>query len=104
MMAALDHRGPDGRGEFRRPTRDGEVWLGHTRLAIIDLSPTGAQPMSTPDGVHTIVYNGEIYNHRVLREDLKSRGYQFRGTSDTEVLLYLLREEGVAGIDRLRGM
>lgn len=104
MMAALAHRGPDGHGEFRRPTKDGELWLGHTRLAILDLSPTGAQPMSTSDGVHTIVYNGEIYNHRRLREDLRSRGYEFRGTSDTEVLLYLLREYGIAGIDRLRGM
>jgi len=104
MLEALAHRGPDGRGEFRRDTPYGRVWLGHTRLAILDLSPTGAQPMTTQDGVHTIVLNGEIYNYRTLREELKSRGYTFRGTSDTEVLLYLLREEGEAALDKVRGM
>jgi asparagine synthase (glutamine-hydrolysing) len=104
MIEALGHRGPDGRGAWRRATADGEVFLGHTRLAIIDLSPAGAQPMATPDGVHTISYNGEIYNYRALRAELEGRGYAFRGTSDTEVLLYLLREEGAPGLDRVRGM
>jgi asparagine synthase (glutamine-hydrolysing) len=104
MLGSLAHRGPDGRGEFRQATPDGQVYLGHTRLAIIDLSPTGAQPMSTPDGAHTVCYNGEIYNFKSLRRDLEARGYRFRGTSDTEVVLYLLREEGAAGLDRLRGM
>jgi asparagine synthase (glutamine-hydrolysing) len=104
MLTGLVHRGPDAEGEFRRDTQDGQVYLGHRRLSIIDLSPTGAQPMSTPDGVHTVAYNGEIYNYQALRQELSRRGYQFRGTSDTEVLLYLLREEGVSGLDRLRGM
>jgi asparagine synthase (glutamine-hydrolysing) len=104
MLEAIGHRGPDGRGVHQRGTADGEVFLGHTRLAIIDLSPAGAQPMSTPDGRHTLILNGEIYNYRALRADLEGRGYAFRGTSDTEVLLYLLREQGLAGLDRVRGM
>jgi asparagine synthase (glutamine-hydrolysing) len=73
-------------------------------LAIIDLSPTGNQPLGNEDGSIQIIFNGEIYNHPELRDDLKKRGHTFRGTSDTEVMVHLYEEEGPALIDRLRGM
>jgi asparagine synthase (glutamine-hydrolysing) len=78
------HRGPDDRGVARFP--DAGVGLAHRRLAILDLSPTGHQPMRDPSGRATIVYNGEIYNYRELRRELEQDGFSFRGTSDTEVL------------------
>ncbi|MCL4838855.1 MAG: asparagine synthetase B, partial [Thermoanaerobaculia bacterium] len=99
---AMATRGPDGAEEWFSP--GGDLALGHRRLAIIDLSPAGAQPMSTPDGRYTVVYNGEIYNHRELRRELESAGVAFRTASDTEVLLHLAAREGLAGIGRLRGM
>ena len=95
-------RGPDGEGIW--VAKDGSVGLAHRRLAIIDLSPTGAQPMSSEDGLLRISFNGEIYNYKVLRETLESRGYQFRSNSDTEVLLHLYREYGETMVNHLRGM
>ncbi len=94
MGEALRHRGPDGEGSFA----DGPLALAHRRLSIIDLSAAGSQPMRTPDGRYTIVYNGEIYNYRELRAELEREGWRFRSRSDTEVLL-----AGIAlwGIDRL---
>jgi asparagine synthase (glutamine-hydrolysing) len=67
-LGRLRHRGPDGEGEWCSPNR--KVWLGHTRLAILDLSPSGAQPMRDPSTGNVIVFNGEIYNHRALRQAL----------------------------------
>jgi asparagine synthase (glutamine-hydrolysing) len=99
---ALAHRGPDGCGAWRSP--DGEALLVHRRLAIIDPGPSGAQPMATPDGAHHIVFNGEIYNFRELRRGLEARGERFATGSDTEVLLRLLVCDGVASLQRLRGM
>ena len=96
----LAHRGPDGEGSFR----DERCELVHTRLAIIDLSPTGTQPMANEDGAVQVVYNGEIYNHLELRQELAARGHRFRGTSDTEVLVHLYEEEGPRLVERLRGM
>src|SRR4051812_23973236 len=84
-LEAIAHRGPDGSGIFRSP--DHGVGLGHLRLAIIDLSPTGAQPMSSDDGRLVLTYNGEIYNFAELRAELIGLGVEFRGPSDTEVLL-----------------
>src|SRR5437868_1451211 len=81
----IHHRGPDSRGDWSSPNRT--VWLGMTRLAILDLSPTGNQPMTDPETGNVIVYNGEIYNHLDLRQQLKALGAQFAGTSDTETLL-----------------
>ncbi|NJB69228.1 asparagine synthase (glutamine-hydrolysing) [Desulfobaculum xiamenense] len=78
--------------------------LGHRRLSILDLSPAGRQPMCTPDGRYWIVYNGEIYNHVELREDLERAGETFRSTSDTEVLLRLLALRGEAALGELEGM
>ena len=85
MTSDLRHRGPDGQGSWVDPT--GAVALGHRRLAIVDLSPTGAQPMLSAGGRYVIAFNGEIYNHRSLRAELGTLGAVFSGTSDTEVLL-----------------
>jgi asparagine synthase (glutamine-hydrolysing) len=107
MTRALAHRGPDGGGVWisRAPAPDGDVHvgLGHRRLAIVDLSGAGAQPMSTPDGRFTIVFNGEVYNHPALRADLSAR-HAFRSRSDTEVLLHGWAEAGSAFLDRVEGM
>jgi asparagine synthase (glutamine-hydrolysing) len=98
--ALLAHRGPDGRGHYR----DTRCELVHRRLALLDLSPTGAQPMPNEDGSVQVVFNGEIYNHRELRSELRSRGHLFRGSSDTEVLVHLYEEQGERMAARLRGM
>jgi asparagine synthase (glutamine-hydrolysing) len=98
----MSSRGPDGSGIWL--DRDARVGLAHRRLAILDLSDLGAQPMSTPDGQVVIVFNGEIYNFRELRQDLEARGHMFRSGSDTEVLLNLYRAEGPQMVSRLRGM
>ncbi|PYJ68721.1 MAG: asparagine synthase (glutamine-hydrolyzing) [Verrucomicrobia bacterium] len=100
MVQALHHRGPDASGIRSWP----EATLVHTRLSIIDLSPTGAQPMANEDGTIWTVFNGEIYNHRELRHDLELRGHLFRGKSDTEVLPHLYEEHGAEFVSRLRGM
>ena len=80
------------------------VSLAHRRLSIIDLSETGWQPMSSGDGRYHIVYNGEIYNYIELREQLLQRGHQFRGSSDTEVLLVACAEWGASALSRFVGM
>ncbi len=102
MAVALGHRGPDDHGIWQE--RDGGVGLAHTRLSIIDLSRNGHQPMVSDCGRYVIAYNGEIYNFRSLRTDLEAAGEQFRSSSDTEVLLRLLRREGLAALDKLAGM
>jgi asparagine synthase (glutamine-hydrolysing) len=99
-LDALSHRGPDDRGEYA----DGPVWLGHTRLSIIDLSPAGHQPMLSDDGQIVLTYNGEIYNYRDLRAELEQAGIQFRGTSDTEVLLRLYEARGLEMLIALNGI
>ncbi len=100
MTAALAHRGPDADGIA---LLDG-MGLGHRRLKVIDLTETGAQPMSSPDGRLTIVFNGEIYNFRELRTTLEKEGHQFRGRSDTEVLLAAFDAWGPDFVSRLNGM
>ena len=100
VLASLRHRGPDGTGS----RRFGRAGLVHTRLRIIDLSPTGDQPMANEDGTVWTVFNGEIYNHHELRRDLERRGHRFRGTSDTEVLPHLYEEHGVELFKLLKGM
>jgi asparagine synthase (glutamine-hydrolysing) len=110
VQHALHHRGPDDRGletfsVYRGPDfLPGSLSLGHTRLSIIDLSPAGHQPMHSSDGRYTIVFNGEIYNYRELRTELKRTGYAFRTDSDTEVLLATWMHWGVSGLRRLTGM
>lgn len=100
MTKLLAHRGPDAQGVWS----DDRVALGHTRLSIIDLSETGCQPMRDASGRWTLVYNGEVYNYRELRAELRDRGRTFRGTSDTEVVLAALIEWGEAALDRFNGM
>lgn len=101
-LACLSHRGPDGQGQYR--DEPGGVFLGHTRLAIIDLSPTGHQPMLSADGQVALVLNGEIYNFAELRAELEREGVVFRGHSDTEVLLELYLRDGAAALPRLNGI
>ena len=95
-------RGPDGSGEWT--SSDRRVSLAHRRLAIIDLSDAGAQPMHTEGGALVISFNGEIYNYRELRARLEGKGYRFRTGSDTEVLLHLYADKGEAMVRELRGM
>jgi len=102
MREAIAHRGPDGSGIWRDAA--GHVGLAHRRLAIVDLSPTGAQPMETEDGRFALVYNGEIYNHLEIRHVLEALGHRFRGRSDTEVLLRGFAQWGEAVLERLIGM
>ncbi|MDA1053025.1 MAG: asparagine synthase (glutamine-hydrolyzing) [Planctomycetota bacterium] len=103
MADSLQHRGPDDRGEWV-DARCG-VALGHRRLSIIDLSPHGHQPMTSASGRYQIVYNGEIYNHGELRRDLASRGHDFRGHSDTEVLVEAIECWGIEDtVRRANGM
>jgi asparagine synthase (glutamine-hydrolysing) len=99
MTAVQAHRGPDGGAVVCR----GAVGLGHRRLAIIDLS-TGDQPIASDDGRVWIVLNGEIYNFRELRRELEAAGARFRTQSDTEVILRAYEADGVACVNRLRGM
>ncbi|MDA0674970.1 MAG: asparagine synthase (glutamine-hydrolyzing) [Proteobacteria bacterium] len=105
MGARLAHRGPDGNGVWRAVS-DEQTGPGlvHARLAIIDLSPGGAQPMASQDGRYVIVYNGEVFNYRTLKDDLEAAGERFSSQSDTEVLLRLLMREGVEGLARVNGM
>ena len=103
MADLLVERGPDGRGRWA----DGEagVALAHTRLAILDLSPAGDQPMLSADGRWVVVLNGEIYNHRQLARRLEGTGVRFRGHSDTEVLVEAVARWGVdTTLDRIDGM
>ena len=96
----LQHRGPDDQG-----LEHGPGWgLGFRRLSIVDLSHAGHQPMSIDSGRFRLAFNGEIYNHVELRADLEARGVVLRGSSDTEVLLHLLAQRGVAALDDLNGM
>lgn len=100
MVDSLVHRGPDGRGVWQ----DGSVWLGHRRLAILDPTPAGAQPMIHPSGLFAVTFNGEIYNYRELRADLKRRGHVFRTDCDTEVLLAAYAQWGTGAVTRLNGI
>lgn len=95
-------RGPDGAGEWL--SDDGRVALGHRRLSIIDLRSIADQPMAHDGGRLRIVFNGEIYNYKELRDELTQKGHVFRTTSDTEVILQLYDREGPACVRRLRGM
>lgn len=100
MVAALRHRGPDSCGV----TSSAGCLLANTRLAILDLSDRGRQPMSNPGGTVWITYNGETYNARELRQDLIGRGHSFRSSTDTEVVLRLYEEYGDRCVEKLRGM
>ena len=100
MTAALRHRGPDAQGVWT----DAGIGLGSRRLAVIDLSDRGRQPLANEDGAIRVVFNGEIYNFRELRAELETRGHRFRSASDTEVIVHLYEEEGPEFVHRLDGM
>lgn len=106
MRDEMVSRGPDDAGIFIHRGKDFFVGLGHRRLSILDLSPLGHQPMATADGFLWIAFNGEIFNFRELRDELARTGrYSFRSQTDTEVILYGVREWGLEGcLRRLRGM
>jgi asparagine synthase (glutamine-hydrolysing) len=99
-IASLAHRGPDDRGLWEE---DG-VGFGHARLAILDLSPLGHQPMHSADGRWTMVYNGEVYNFRDLRRELEALGHRFAGTGDSEVILGAFAQWGPQAVERFVGM
>jgi asparagine synthase (glutamine-hydrolysing) len=99
-VASLAHRGPDGHGTFI----EGGVHMGHHRLAILDLSDQGAQPMVSEDGRYVLVYNGEIYNHLDLRAELAAANYAFHSTSDTETLLTGFAAYGAGVLEKLNGI
>ena len=100
MTDAIAHRGPDGEGHWI----EGNIGIGHRRLAIIDLSPAGHQPMLSADHRYVLSYNGEVYNFRELRSELEAKGYWFRSKTDSEVVLNSLAEWGVKALDRFNGM
>jgi len=100
MTDMIAHRGPDGEGHHT----DGCVGLGHRRLAIIDLSPAGRQPMANETGDVLVVHNGEIYNFRELRVELEKAGHVFRSHTDTEVVIHAYEEWGAACLERFNGM
>ncbi|WP_121369154.1 N-acetylglutaminylglutamine amidotransferase [Frondihabitans australicus] len=100
MSACQAHRGPDGDGLWAR----GPVSLAHRRLAIIDLSTSGSQPMVDAELGLSIAYNGMVYNYEALRDELRAKGYRFFSTSDTEVVLKAYAEWGTAFVERLLGM
>jgi len=102
MNARMAPRGPDGSGDWF--SADGRVGFTHRRLAIIDLSERGAQPMHSADGTLTITFNGEIYNYKELKAGLEAKGHRFRSDSDTEVLLQLYADRGPSMVEPLRGM
>ena len=100
MRDVLSHRGPDGRGVFI----DGPVGLAHRRLAIVDVSAAGEQPMTNEDGSVWITFNGEIYNHASLRARLQTKGHTYRSRCDTETIVHLYEEQGVRVVNELHGM
>ncbi|MBM3517562.1 MAG: asparagine synthase (glutamine-hydrolyzing) [Alphaproteobacteria bacterium] len=100
MIDRLAHRGPDGEGTYL----DGAVGLGHRRLAIIDPTPAGRQPMISADGRYALSFNGMIYNFRELRRELEALGHRFRSRTDTEVVLAACAAWGAAAIPRFNGM
>jgi len=103
MGGPMAHRGPDASGTYL--SLDGRAGLSHRRLAILDLTETGAQPMASADGSMVICYNGEVYNFQEIREELASKGHRFRGGSDTEVILSACMEWGVReAVGRFVGM
>src|SRR5512144_1649128 len=103
MSDSIRHRGPDDSGAWT--DAESGIALGFRRLAILDLSPTGHQPMQSADERFVMVFNGEIYNFASLRDELLGLGHAFRGTSDTEIMLAAVRQWGLKpAVQRFNGM
>ena len=100
MNIATRHRGPDDSGSFV----DDDISLGHNRLSIIDLSERGHQPIWNEDKTKCIIFNGEIYNYKELRNDLIVKGHNFSSETDTEVILHLFEEFGKSSLDKINGI
>jgi asparagine synthase (glutamine-hydrolysing) len=100
MAAALAHRGPDAQGFFT----DGPLGFAHRRLAILDLSDAGRQPMANEDGSVVAIYNGQLYRFQAVRDRLEAKGHRFRSRADTEILVHLYEEEGEALVESIDGM
>jgi asparagine synthase (glutamine-hydrolysing) len=100
MADTMSHRGPDDRGVYRGK----QVALGHRRLSILDLSPAGHQPMCNEDGTIWVVFNGEIYNYKRLRSELRAKGHTFRSNTDTEVIVHAYEEYSLDCVKHLDGM
>src|SRR3989344_5407305 len=98
MMKSIEHRGPDDSGFYA----DKNIMLGHRRLSIIDLK-TGKQPIFNEDESIVVVYNGEIYNFKELREELEKKGHKFYTNSDTEVIVHAYEEHGKNFVEKLNG-
>src|SRR5437016_7441056 len=104
MVQLQGHRGPDDKGAWCGTVGDAGIGLASARLAILDLTDAGHQPMLSEDGRHVLVYNGEIYNHRELRRELEGLGSRFRSRCDTEVVLRSLMAWGEGALPRFHGM
>jgi asparagine synthase (glutamine-hydrolysing) len=102
MRDELTHRGPDDAGLYIN--QEGNVALGHRRLSIIDLTSSGREPMSDEDDSVWLTFNGEIYNHRELREELIKKGHRFKSRTDAEVIIHSYQEWGIDSLKKLRGM
>ena len=100
MTHELSHRGPDGEGYWI----DGQMGMGHRRLAVIDLSEAGKQPMYTSDSRFVLAYNGEIYNYLEYKKKLEGYGIEFKSKTDTEVILYSLAKWGPSILNEFNGM
>ncbi|MEA2428796.1 MAG: hypothetical protein QOF37_2424, partial [Thermoleophilaceae bacterium] len=98
MRDTMSHRGPDDGGSWHLPRQ--RVALGHRRLSIVDLSSAGHQPMSNEDGTVWITYNGEVYNHAALRQELIAKGHTYKSHTDSETIIHLYEEEGERCVER----
>ncbi|HLV02742.1 MAG TPA: asparagine synthetase B, partial [Acidobacteriota bacterium] len=104
MTKSLIRRGPDDLGHFLGHSRTFSIGLGFRRLSIVDLSPAGNQPLCSEDGKIQLVFNGEIYNYRVLREELLMRGHRFRSATDGETIVHGYEEWGEQVLRHIEGM
>jgi len=104
MLTSLNHRGPDDNGEYHTNIGNKHLYLGHTRLAILDLSHKAHQPMKSHNGRYVLVFNGEIYNYVELKDKLKFKGHSFKTGSDTEVILAAYAAWGIECFNKFNGM
>src|SRR5262245_25317102 len=104
MGGVLRHRGPDDEGVWLARTHTPAVGFAHRRLSIIDISAAGHQPMANEDETIWLTFNGEIYNHRELRQELEQAGHRYHSQTDTETILHAYEEWGDGFVQRLRGM